>query len=195
MDKNLNLLLLGKSGSGKGTQADLLIERLDIDIYISTGDLFRKLAKKDSLAGRKVAKIMNKGGLPADWIASFLWQRKLVENLQSKKESIIFDGVARRLDEAKLLEEVLSWFDKELTPILLDISREEAFRRLKKRDREDDTDENIERRLDWYDSQVSNAVEYYKDKNKLIVVNGMPRVEQVFDNILQKLDIENKWQT
>lgn len=193
MDKSLNLLILGRSGSGKGTQADLLQERLDIEIYVSTGNLFRSLAKKDSLAGRKIKEILNKGGLPEDWIASFLWQRKLVEELQSENESIIFDGVARRVNEAKLLDKVMKWFNKDLTPILLDVTREEAFKRLKDRGREDDTDENIKNRLDWYESEVIDVVNYFDNQDRLVRVDGMDNIEGVFENILKALNIENEW--
>ena len=186
--KYLNILLIGRSGCGKGTQAKLLIKHFKIDIFIQTGDLFRKWAEQPTVTGKKIKKILSKGGLLEDWVAVYNWQRELFDNLKSEEQSIIFDGLARRLDEAKILDKVMQWLERPLTPILIDITREEAFERLQLRDRSDDTDENINKRLDWYDNEVIQSVNYYEKQGRLLKIDGMPTEKEVFENILKALE-------
>lgn len=185
--KSINILLLGRSGCGKGTQGKLLKDHFGLGLPINTGDIFRDLIQKDTLAGRKMAELLNRGGLAEDWMATFLWKRELIEKLQSKDQGIIFDGVARRLSEAKELDRVMEWFGLELTPILIEVTREEAFKRLKSRKRSDDTDETINNRLDWYENDVSKTVDYYEKKGQLVRVDGMVDEKTVFRNILKAL--------
>ena len=185
--KSINILLLGRSGCGKGTQGKLLVDHFGLGLYINTGDIFRDLIQKDTLAGRKMVELLNRGGLAEDWMATFLWKRELIEKLQSKDQGIIFDGVARRLSEAKELDRVMEWFGLKLTPILIEVTREEAFKRLKGRKRLDDTDEGINSRLDWYDDHTSKTVDYYEKKGQLVRVDGMPDEKTVFRNILKAL--------
>ena len=185
--KSINILLLGRSGCGKGTQGKLLVDHFGLGLYINTGDIFRDLIQKDTLAGRKMVELLNRGGLAEDWMATFLWKRELIEKLQSKDQGIIFDGVARRLSEAKELDRVMEWFGLKLTPILIEVTREEAFKRLKGRKRLDDTDEGINSRLDWYDDHTSKTVDYYEKKRQLVRVDGMPDEKIVFRNILKEL--------
>ena len=185
--KPLTLLIIGRSGCGKGTQAELLIKHFKIDIFIQTGDLFRKWAQQPTVTGKKIAEILSEGGLLEDWVAVYNWQRELFDNLKSEEQSIIFDGLARRLDEAKVLDEVMQWLERPLTPILIDITREEAFKRLQLRGRSDDTDENINKRLDWYDDEVMQSVNYYEEQGKLLKIDGMPTEKEVSENILSAL--------
>lgn len=185
--KSINILLLGRSGCGKGAQAELLRGHFDFGLYISTGELFRALAKKNTLAGRKIAEILDRKGLPEEWIAQYLWEGVLVEKLQSADQGILFDGLARRVKEAEILDEVMAWFGLDLTPVLIEVTREEAFKRLKGRKRMDDTDEGINSRLDWYENDVSETVDYYEKKGQLVRVDGMPDKKTVFENILKAL--------
>ncbi len=195
MTKPLTLVFLGRSGSGKGTQAERLIKYLGLKdyIYIVTGDLFRALATKDSVIGRKVATQLKLGQLPPDWLASALWQHELVERLLRDDQAIIFDGALRRVNEAITLETVLEWLGRpKAIPILIDVTREEAFRRLKLRGRADDSDEVINRRLDWYEEDVVKVVEYYQNLGRLVRVDGMPPPDQVFQNLISSLGIDSQ---
>ena len=72
-NKPLNFILFGRSGSGKGTQADLLIKKFGNTLKISSGDLLRNLAEQDTDAGRKIKEVLINGGLPFSQIASTLW--------------------------------------------------------------------------------------------------------------------------
>ena len=129
-----NISLFGRSGCGKGTQAKLLMEHFGNMFYISTGDLFRDLAKQDTLVSAKIAQIMDEGGLPLDDIAIALLLHNIAYNVK-QEQGILFDGAIRRIEEAKVLNKFLDWLDQKdnIAYILIDISRQEAFDRLTKR--------------------------------------------------------------
>jgi len=194
LPKPLTIAFLGRSGSGKGTQAEMLIEYLgETDaLYIVTGNLFRELSAKNSVVGRKVAKQLKTGELPPDWLATTLWQRELVERLVRDEETIFFDGALRRVPEAIALDAMLEWLGRPpVIPVLIDVTREEAFKRLKLRQRSDDIDEAINRRLDWYDEDVIKVVKYYENLGRLKRVDGMPSPDKVFKNLLAALEFSN----
>jgi len=134
MNKPLNFTLIGRSGSGKGTQAKLLMKHFGNLFYIYTGDLFRDLAKTDTDTGKRIKKIIGEGGLPFDELATSLWMYKAAYNVK-EEQGILFDGSPRRLDEAKNIDEFMEFLERKENTfnILLDISREEAFNRLSKR--------------------------------------------------------------
>lgn len=134
MLKPLNFTLIGRSGSGKGTQAKLLMEHFGNLFYVYTGDLFRDLAKAKTDAGKRIKKILSEGGLPFDELATTLWMHRIVYNVK-ENQGIIFDGSPRRLEEAKNIDKFLDFLGRKENTfnILIDISKEEAFSRLSKR--------------------------------------------------------------
>jgi adenylate kinase len=186
MEKIKNFSLIGRSGCGKGTQADLLTKRFGNLHYISTGDLFRELAKKNTDTGKKIKKILEEGGLPFDDLATTLWMHEVAFNLKNN-EGVLFDGAPRRLEEATDMDEFMKFLgrDKDMFYILLDISREEAYDRLIKRNRPDDNPEAINSRLDFYEERVTEVVNYFEKQNKLIKINGEQTVESIFKDILK----------
>ncbi len=218
MPGTISLNLIGRSGSGKGTQAKLLMEHFGNLFYLSTGDLFRDLAEKDTLAGKKINKIIDEGGLPFDDLAIALLLHEISYNIK-EGQGILFDGATRRIGEAKVLDSFLVWLGKEKNfhPILIDISRKEAFERLTKRRickkcgrlipwvegfkklkvcdkcggelvaREDDNPNSIKNRLDFFDKRVIKVIDYYREKGKLIEIDGEQPIKDVFDDILKAL--------
>lgn len=183
------IILLGRSGSGKGTQAKLLKEKLEPCLYVYTGDLFRELESVDSFAGRKVKEVLDKGGLPEEWLAAFLWQKALVYNLKNN-ENIIIDGSPRRLDEAEEMDIVLKWLGRvDIKVMLIDITEDEAITRLLKRARADDTETSIKSRLQWFNTEAMPALDYFEKSGRLIKINGLGTVEEVFDRIKQSSGI------
>lgn len=184
------ILLLGRSGCGKGTQAELLKKLLEPCLYIYAGDLFRELATTDALVGRKIKNVLESGGLPEEWIAAFLWQKKLMDGLKSGEENIIMDGSPRRLDEAQEMDEVLKWLGRtDIKVILIDITEDEAVKRLLKRGRADDTEEAIRERLHWFNTDATPAIEYYEKSDRLIRIDGMGSVEEIHERIKRALDL------
>ena len=128
-------MLFGKSGAGKGTQADLLVEKMGLE-YIGSGDLLRARRIKRDFTGKKIAEVMERGGLIPTPVIFKLWVDK-VDKLKSKKKlkGFIIDGSPRKIFEAYLMDELLEWYEwkKNLRLILIDISNKEAIWRLTKR--------------------------------------------------------------
>lgn len=134
MSKPYNFVLMGRSGCGKGTQAKLLMEKYKNLYYISTGDLFRNLAKADTDVGAKIRKITEAGGLPFDDLATTLWMHEISYNVK-EDQGIIADGMPRRLSEAENFDRFMDFLErsKNVFYLLIDISRQEAYDRLTKR--------------------------------------------------------------
>lgn len=129
------IILLGKSGCGKGTQAELLQKKFSLD-YIGSGDLLRARSKKNDFTGKKLTNFLAKGLLIPTPIILKLWLDK-VEELKDKKniKGLLMDGNPRKILEAYFIDEALSWYDwdKNIKIFEIDISDKEAVWRLTKR--------------------------------------------------------------
>ena len=132
--KTFNFILLGRSGSGKGTQAKLLMDKYSYLYYVSTGDMFRNLIKQDTDTGKRIKKVVESGELPIQEIASTLWMHDIFYNVK-QDQGIVFEGSPRRIYEAKLLDKLFDFLERKQNTfcILVDISKEQAFNRLTKR--------------------------------------------------------------
>jgi len=191
LPRPFTITFLGRSGCGKGTQAKLLMQHLETELYISSGDLFRTLAQKDTLAGKRVRQLMKDGVLPDAWLACALWEHELIERLTASNQDVIFDGMPRWLPEAETLDEIIRWFVRPpLIPILLDITREEAYTRLMLRGRPDDTEKNIQARLDWFEADTIPVIAYYEKQGRLLRVDGAPPPEDVARGVRHALGLE-----
>lgn len=129
--------LLGRAGCGKGTQAKLLIEKFGLT-YIGSGEILRALSGQENFNGKKIKEVIGRGQLAPTFLIFQQWVNRLGElKLATNKDlaGILFDGSPRKLVEAQMMEEAISWYewDKGFKAILVDISREEAFNRLTKR--------------------------------------------------------------
>ncbi len=131
----LIIILLGKSGSGKGTQAKLLQKKFGLE-YIGSGDLLRARRKKKDFIGKKIKKILATGKLIPTSIVLNLWLNK-TEELKNKKKlkGFVMDGNPRKILEVYVIDETLKCYewDKNVKVILVDISNKEAIWRLTKR--------------------------------------------------------------
>lgn len=211
----VDIILLGRSGCGKGTQAGRLAERFGLAV-VSPGERFRQLAAIPSLTGEKVKAIIDAGGLPPDWLASHLWLEELVEKIV-RDRGLIFDGTPRRLEEAKLIDEILAWYERiNVRVFLLDISRDEARRRLLGRrictgcstersiydeadvvkclecggklvSRPDDTSDAIEKRLDWFDADVMPIIHYYETQGRLTRIRSERPIAEVSQELVREV--------
>ena len=190
--KGRSFSFLGRSGSGKDTQLALFVGRKLSGcgtLRLITGDFFRELATKKTIVGGKVKDILEKGGLYPEWLAAYFWEREIIEKLANPETVILLSGSPRRLREAEVMDEVFVWTGRELiTPIHIDVSQEEAFRRLKLRARGDDTDGAINARLDWFEKDVQPTLDYYRKQDRLITVDGIGPVDEVYERIRKLLD-------
>lgn len=184
------IILLSRSGGGKGTQAQFLREHYKGKnvLYITTGDGFRELAKRaDLLAGRYIKeKILDAGEKAPDFSTIWIWANRMIYEFAPDTDVVIFDGTPRTRLEAQALDEMLVFFEiMNVKPLLLEVEREEVIQRMLKRGRADDTRERIERRLAYYERTVKPAIEYYQTESahKLITIDGMPTPESVFEQI------------
>jgi len=126
----MDLILFGIQGSGKGTQGKVLKERYKME-YFETGGELRRLAKENSSLGKKVKSIIEAGHLVPNEIVMEIVQN-FIEHI-NKNSNIIFDGIPRKMVQAKSLEKLLKKDKRDYRAIILDLSQEEAMNRLLKR--------------------------------------------------------------
>jgi adenylate kinase len=196
--KPITCIFFGKSGSGKGTQADLLIKYLKEHdpknkiIYIETGAGLREMVKGDSYTSKLTYDVVSKGGLMPPSIPIYIWSDMLMKGVQTGKEHLIFDGVARRVDEAPVLDQALQFYGRgKVEVVFLEVPHDEVTKRLLKRGRHDDHHEKIAERLKWFESDVMPSVNYFKKSPnvKYLHINGHQTIEEVHRDILKELGI------
>lgn len=195
-DSNLlNIAIIGPPGSGKGTQAKLLLKEFKNLYYIYPGEIFRKLAKTGTDTGDKIKQIADKGGLQSEELAITLWMHEISFNLKKDKEFLL-DGSPRKLNEAKVLCNFLKFIERfhKTIFLLIKISEKETYKRLAKRhdpetgkpiSRNDDDVEDIKRRLHVYKKETIPAMKYLEKNCKLIEIEGEQSIKDVFEDILK----------
>lgn len=186
----MRIVLLGAPGSGKGTQAALLKERLGIP-HISTGDLLRAAVKAGTELGLKAKAIMDAGELVSDDVMLGM----LRERLQQPDTSggFILDGYPRNLVQAKALDSLLEDIEQPVDEaIQIEIDPELIVQRIARRaieeGRSDDSEETVRRRLDIYAEVTAPVVDYYAEQEKLAQVLGVGSVEEVNERIVAVLE-------
>ncbi|MCH7828372.1 nucleoside monophosphate kinase [Patescibacteria group bacterium] len=183
------VIILGKSGSGKGTQAKLLSDKTGFHI-VSSGKLLRSRIKKKDFLGKKLRKIIYGGGLAPSPLIFHLWLHEFERLLPQRKiKGLIFEGSPRKLYEAFLLDEVLEFYsaNKNMRVVHIQLSNKEARKRLHKRGRVDDELNEVNKRLRWFKIEVTPTVKHYRMEKILVEVNGEQSVEKVHQEIMRKL--------
>lgn len=183
MNQPITVFFMGFSGCGKDTQAGLLKAFLekrdgaDSVFYIYTGDELRKLVKEPFYTAKKIQEeVLGPGRKAPDFLAVYAWANILIPRFEPRQH-LLFSSSPRTLLEAKILDDMAEFYGREeVYPVFLNVLREEAFQRLKKRGRPDDTDEVINNRLDYFDVKVRPAVEYFRREsaNRLVEIDGNP---------------------
>ena len=133
MKKNINIIIMGPQGSGKGTQARMLAEKFDLQIF-ETGSVLRNIARQDTEIGRKINEIINiKGNIvPWDFMKKEILGQKLSELDENK--GIVFDGTPRIIEEAEFWDEKLKETERKIDYVFyVNISKEESIRRISSR--------------------------------------------------------------
>lgn len=193
--KPQTFIFAGRSGCGKGTQMKLLREYLtNEDKYsnqfaFSTGDAFRNFFKENTYASNIAKDITQKGQLQPLFLTISLWGNAFLNDLK-EDDHIFIDGYPRVIAESEALDSALRFFKRE-NIIIIDfiVSRETSKKRMLLRNRNDDTKENIETRLDWYDRDVTPSINYLKNQPGYIylAIDGEKTIEEIHLDIINKI--------
>ena len=195
--KPQTVIFIGPQGSGKGTQIEKLKEVLESNdrrrvVDIQTGRRFRALAAaQESFAEDKVASTLASGKLQPNFLSAVLWGQAMVNRLDAKSHLLI-DGFPRTVGQIPDLEDAFNFFEREHIQIINLETPEDVVRtRMVERAREDDTAESIEERLRWYREDTLPVVEYFREKDGVVVhdIVGTDTIEGVHGQIKTALGI------
>ena len=190
----LNIILFGKPGSGKGTQASLIKDKYSL-IHISTGDVFRKNMSNNTDLGLLAKGYMEKGELVPDQVTVDMLKDEI--NNFMPCNGFIFDGFPRTTFQAKELDNLL--LEKSLKidlTIALDVDNNSLIDRLLERGKssgraDDQSVEKINMRLQEYDNKTKPLIEYYNDQNKFYSINGIGSLEKITLRIVEVIEDYN----
>ena len=175
------LIFLGPPGAGKGTQAKILAEFLQIP-HISTGDILRQAIQDKTDLGIQAQSYMDKGELVPDKLVEDMVEERLKQ--PDAKTGWILDGFPRKVTQAEFLVALLTSLGQGGEKVVnLDAPDETVITRLLGRGRKDDTEEVIRRRLEVYRDDTAPLINYYSDRQKLLTVNGNQSQEEVFTDL------------
>jgi adenylate kinase len=182
-----NIVLFGKPGAGKGTQASVLKEKFEL-VHISTGDVFRYNISNQTELGTLAKSYMDKGELVPDSVTINMLADEVDRSI-AKAKGYIFDGFPRTTAQAEALDNLLSEKGMQVdATIALEADEDELTARLLERGktsgRTDDTDEiKIRTRFAEYNAKTAPLIEFYKKQDKLHSVNGIGEVDQITERI------------
>ncbi len=181
------MVILGRQGSGKGTQSLRLAAKYGC-VHLSTGDLLRAAVKEGTELGRQAAGIMNAGGLVGDDVMIPLVAERVAKP-DIMYGGVLLDGFPRTADQANGLEAMLAEVGQELTiAINLDVPVEEVTTRMMARGREDDIEEAIARRLSLYEEQTAPLLDWFAERGLLATIDGLGEEDQVFSRLTEVID-------
>lgn len=213
----MRLILLGAPGSGKGTQAKMLVEKYNIP-QISTGDLLRAAVAEGTELGKKAKVIIDAGEFVSDDIVLGMINERLQES--DTEKGFILDGFPRNLAQGEALHTMLDELGHHIdAAIFIDIDNEKLVERLTERvtcercgqmynlissppkteghcnqcggnlvHREDDKEETIRNRLDVYDEKTTPLIGYYKKQNKVHTFDGSKNIDDIHKAICEHID-------
>lgn len=212
----MQLIIFGAPGVGKGTQAKIISEKLNIK-HISTGDMLRNAIRNETEMGIKAKVYMDKGELVPDEVMGGLVKETLVSNCCN--EGFILDGYPRSLQQVEILDKILKGLEREnLVIVKLNADQEVLIDRLTSRrqcsncksivnlkltgptdtcpvcnfkntliKREDDDEAVIRHRLEIYNETTKPVIDYYKGKKPIIQVEGTNSIEVVSEEIANSI--------
>jgi adenylate kinase len=214
--KNVNIILIGAQGSGKGTQAEELCQALGVP-HVASGDLFRKAFDEKTGLGMQAKAYVDRGELVPDTLTVAMILGRLAE--PDCARGVLLDGFPRTIAQAQALDEGLRKVGRHIDlAVYLNVPRAELLKRLSGRyicranqhvynvstrppqvpgvcdldgselyQRSDDTGEAVQRRLDIFFSETIQLLDYYGAQQKLVEVNGNQSIEQVQKGLQQAI--------
>ncbi|MBV8559336.1 MAG: adenylate kinase [Acidimicrobiia bacterium] len=216
MVPSTRLVILGKQGAGKGTQAVRLAHHY-VGPHISTGDMFRAAVRSGSEFGKKAREYMDAGELVPDDVVIGLVKERLTQD-DARLRGFVLDGFPRTVHQAEALDELLPNGGVELV-IDLEVPTDVVLKRLASRrvcvecgtnyslerppsdpetcdvcggkvvQREDDTETAIRRRLQLYEEQTAPLIAWYMTKDKLVTVDGVGEPDRVTTRLIRAIDL------
>ncbi|MFC7061843.1 adenylate kinase [Halobacillus seohaensis] len=212
----MNLILMGLPGAGKGTQAEMIVEKYNIP-HISTGDMFRLAIKEGTALGQEAKSYMDKGELVPDEVTIGIVRERLKK--PDCQGGFLLDGFPRTIAQAEALENLLKDMNESVDYVLhIDVPKDQLLERLTGRrvcptcgatyhvifnppkedgkcdhdgaeliQREDDQPETVKKRLEVNVEQAQPLLKFYQDKGYLVTFNGDNDIDLVFKDIDKKL--------
>jgi adenylate kinase len=187
----INIVLFGKPGSGKGTQADFLKSKYNL-MHLSTGDIFRFNIKNETELGKLAKTYIDKGNLVPDEVTIKMLEDTVNKNLHVA--GFLFDGFPRTLPQAVELDAFLASKNWEVTATIgLEADDEILVQRILERGktsgRSDDQDEEkIRHRYEEYNEKTAPLMEFYKKQNKFYAVDGIGSISEITERLSKVID-------
>jgi adenylate kinase len=182
MSAPVRIVILGRQGSGKGTQGVRLAEHHGI-AHISTGDMLRAAAEAGTPMGLEAKVFMDRGDLLPDDVMQGVVGERLGQD-DAKAAGFLLDGFPRTVGQAEALAD--------MTPIDLvidlDVPVDLVMQRMVARGRADDTPDAIQRRLDLYDEQTRPLLAFYGDQGLLVTVDGVGTEDEVESRLVKAIE-------
>lgn len=194
-------MFMGRPGSGKGTQSQLLMARLnELDpsrevLHVETGAEFRKFYEGPSYTAKHSKEIIDSGKLMPVFMTVYAWGNALVARFKGN-EHVIFDGTPRKLLETQLIEGVFPFYGLKPNVIYLDVHHDESKKRLilrgQTQGRRDDNEAGIRQRNVAYETEIQPSIDYLRKHPEMHFhdIDGIGSVEEVHARIMEKLHLD-----
>lgn len=182
----MHIVLFGKPGAGKGTQAEFLKEQYNLT-HLSTGDIFRFNIKNDTELGKLAKSYMDKGDLVPDEVTIQMLQSEVDKNPQAA--GFLYDGFPRTIPQAQALDAFLtSKGQSVIATVALEADDEILVQRLLERGKtsgrpDDQDEEKIRNRYQEYNEKTAPLMDYYKAQGKFHAVNGIGSIAEVTERL------------
>ncbi len=182
----INIVLFGKPGAGKGTQAEFLKGKYNLT-HLSTGDIFRYNIKNETELGQLAKTFMDKGDLVPDEVTIKMLQSEVDKNQDSA--GFLFDGFPRTIAQAQALDAFLATKNESITAtIALEADDEILIQRLLERGKtsgrvDDQDEEKIRNRYQEYNDKTAPLMEYYHSQNKFYAVDGIGSITDITERL------------
>lgn len=187
----INIVLFGKPGAGKGTQAEFLKEKYNLT-HLSTGDIFRYNIKNQTDLGKLAKTFMDKGDLVPDEVTIKMLQSEVDNN--PKSAGFLFDGFPRTIAQAKALDDFLDSKEQSITAtVALEANDEILIQRLLERGKtsgrpDDQDEEKIRNRYEEYNLKTAPLMDYYRGQDKFYAVDGIGTIQEVTGRLSNVID-------
>lgn len=185
----MQVIILGPPGVGKGTQSQLIAQKLGL-IHLSTGEILRKAVEDKTPLGLKAKAVIESGALVSDEIMI-----GVIKEAISKDEmaaGFILDGFPRTLKQAIELDKMLAEMKcNDVKVIYISVPKDELIKRLTARGRKDDNLETVLHRMEIYKEQTVPVREHYRNKSGILEVNGFGGIDDINVNVVELLTLGN----